>query len=201
MTALTWALEVGDPQRFPSIARAVSYCGLTSALVSSADKQQRGPISKQRNAHLQTVLIEAAKLAPRWNPQLAAVHEQEVQRGQSQSGDLAGGAQAGGLSVGGGQIRKAVPNPHCSNHGSGGGNRGLNHLTGVHGRPPFPCTVDCGSGGGGQGFASRAKLRRALDLPFASPKDTEKRERGAGTSPNSELRAPIGQRSTGRSSP
>jgi hypothetical protein len=45
----------------------VSYCGLTSALVSSADKQQRGPISKQRNSHLQTVLIEAAKLAPRWN--------------------------------------------------------------------------------------------------------------------------------------
>src|ERR1035441_10417926 len=67
VTALTWALEVSDPQRFSSVARAVSYCGLTSALISSADKQQRGPISKQRNAHLQTVLIEAAKLAPRWN--------------------------------------------------------------------------------------------------------------------------------------
>ena len=81
VTALTWALEVGEPQRFSSIAHAVSYCGLTSALVSSADKQQRGPISKQRNAHLQTVLVEAAKLAPRWNPQLAAVHEREVARG------------------------------------------------------------------------------------------------------------------------
>jgi transposase len=81
VTALTWALEVGEPQRLPSIARAASYCGLTSALDSSADKQHRGPISKQRNAHLQTVLIEAAKLAPRWNPQLAAVHEQEVSRG------------------------------------------------------------------------------------------------------------------------
>jgi transposase len=81
VTALTWALEVGEPQRFASIGDAVSYCGLTSALVSSADKQQRGPISKQRNAHLQTVLIEAAKLAPRWNPQLAAIHEREVHRG------------------------------------------------------------------------------------------------------------------------
>ena len=50
----------------------MSYCGLTAALKSSADKQQRGPISKQRNPWLQTALIEAAKLAPRWNPQLAA---------------------------------------------------------------------------------------------------------------------------------
>jgi len=73
VTALTWALEVGNPHRFSSIGKAESYCGLTSALNESADKQQRGPISKQRNPHLQTVLIEAAKLAPRWNAQLAAV--------------------------------------------------------------------------------------------------------------------------------
>jgi transposase len=71
VTALTWALEIGEPERFSSGAHAISYCGLTAALVSSADKQQRGPISRQRNAHLQTVLIEAAKLAPRtrsWPP-------------------------------------------------------------------------------------------------------------------------------------
>ena len=30
--ALTWALEVGPVERLPSIARAVSFCGLTSAL-------------------------------------------------------------------------------------------------------------------------------------------------------------------------
>jgi len=88
VTALTWALEIGDPQRFASIRDAVSYCGLTSALVSSAGKQQRGPISKQRNAHLQVVLIEAAKLAPRWNPQLAALHQQEIQRGHSNRATL-----------------------------------------------------------------------------------------------------------------
>jgi transposase len=81
VTALTWALEVCDPRRFSSIGNALSYCGLTSALNSSADKAKRGPLSKQRNAHLQTVLIEAAKLAPRWNKQLAAVHEQELKRG------------------------------------------------------------------------------------------------------------------------
>ena len=89
VTALTWALEVGEPRRFSSIGHAVSYCGLTAALVSSADKQQRGPISKQRNAHLQTVLIEAAKLAPRWNPQLAAVHTRELARGHRNRATLA----------------------------------------------------------------------------------------------------------------
>lgn len=88
MTALTWALEIGDPHRFRSIANAVSYCGLTSALISSADKQQRAPISKQRNAHLQTVLIEAAKLAPRWNRQLAAVYDRAIQRGDHNQATL-----------------------------------------------------------------------------------------------------------------
>jgi len=81
VTALTWALEVGEPQRFGSIAHAVSYCGLTSALRSSAERQQRTPLSKQRNVHLQTVLIEAAKLAPRWNEPLAAVYQRELTRG------------------------------------------------------------------------------------------------------------------------
>ena len=81
ITALTWALEIADPHRFPSIGDALSYCGLTTAFRSSAGKEQRGPLSKQRNAWLQSVLIEAAKLAPRWNSQLAAVHEHELKRG------------------------------------------------------------------------------------------------------------------------
>ena len=81
ITALTWALEIADPHRFSSNGDAMSYCGLTSALRSSAGKQQRSPISKQRNAWLQTALIEAAKLAPRWNPQLAAVHARALERG------------------------------------------------------------------------------------------------------------------------
>ena len=88
ITALTWALEVGDPHRFASIADAVSYCGLTAALRSSAGKQQRGPISKQRNAWLQTALIEAAKLAPRWNPQLAQLHAQQLTRGHANRATL-----------------------------------------------------------------------------------------------------------------
>jgi transposase len=89
ITALTWALEIGDPFRFTSSAKAMSYCGLTTALRSSADKQQRGPISKQRNPWLQTALIEAAKLAPRWNAQLAALHARELERGHRNRATLA----------------------------------------------------------------------------------------------------------------
>jgi hypothetical protein len=42
---------------------------------------QRAPLSKQRNKHLQTMLIEAAKLAPRHSEQLRALHERELKRG------------------------------------------------------------------------------------------------------------------------
>ena len=38
-------------------------------------------MSKQRNSHLQTTLIETAKLAPRYNPQLAEVYQKEREKG------------------------------------------------------------------------------------------------------------------------
>jgi transposase len=89
IVALTWALEVSEVSRFRSAKKAVSYCGLCSAQRSSAGKEQRGPLSKQRNPHLQTMLIEAAKLAPRWNKPLAALHERELQRGNRNRATLA----------------------------------------------------------------------------------------------------------------
>ncbi len=81
VTALTWVVEIGDIERFEGIRQVVSYCGLCSAQRESAGKEQRGPISKKRNKHLQTLLIEAAKLAPRWSPQLAALYKKELERG------------------------------------------------------------------------------------------------------------------------
>jgi transposase len=89
ITALTWVLEIGEPERFGSIAQAVSYCGLCSAQKESAGKQYRGPISKKRNKHLQTIVVEAAKLAPRWNPQLAQVHQKELAKGNRNRATLA----------------------------------------------------------------------------------------------------------------
>lgn len=89
VTALTWTLEIGDSTRFSSIRQAVSYCGLCSAQRESAGKEKRGPISKKRNKHLQTILVEAAKIAPQWNPQLAAVHQRELHKGNHNRATLA----------------------------------------------------------------------------------------------------------------
>lgn len=89
VTALTWVLETCEPERFQGVRQAISYCGLCSAQNQSAGKDQRGPISKKRNKHLQTVLIEAAKLAPRWNHQLAEIHERELARGNRNRATLA----------------------------------------------------------------------------------------------------------------
>jgi transposase len=81
VTALTWALEVATPERFGGIKQAMSYCGLTSALRESAGLQKRGPLSKQRNRHLQSVLIEASKIAPMYNEKLKQVYQKAIEKG------------------------------------------------------------------------------------------------------------------------
>ena len=53
------------------------YCGLCGEEKSSASTVQRTPLSKQRNKHLQTTLIEAAKMAPRNSPELAMLYDRE----------------------------------------------------------------------------------------------------------------------------
>jgi len=89
ITALTWVLEIGDVARFQSIKQAISYCGLCGAEKSSADKVMRTRISKQRNKHIQQVLVEAAKLAPRQSHELAMIYEKEKQRGNRNRATLA----------------------------------------------------------------------------------------------------------------
>jgi transposase len=89
ITALTWALEIGEVQRFSSIKKAISYCGLCGAEKSSGITVQRTPLSKQRNKHLQTTLIEAAKMAPRYSPTLALLYDRERQKGNANRATLA----------------------------------------------------------------------------------------------------------------
>jgi len=85
ITALTWALEIDDPTRFPNLKKAHSYCGLCSGRNESAGKNKRAPLSKQRNPHLQSILIEAAKLAPHHNAQLAQLHAAALERGYNRN--------------------------------------------------------------------------------------------------------------------
>jgi transposase len=54
---------MGEVSRFPSIREAISYCGLCGDEKSSADKVMRTPLSKQRNKHIQRVLVEAMSSA------------------------------------------------------------------------------------------------------------------------------------------
>jgi transposase len=89
ITALTWALEIGDVRRLSSIKKAVSYCGLCGAEKSTGNTVLRTPLSKQRNKHLQTTLIEAAKMAPRISPDLAALYDRERQKGNPNRATLA----------------------------------------------------------------------------------------------------------------
>jgi len=89
VVAVTWVLEVGEVGRLGSIRKAVSFCGLCSGESQSGDKHYRTPLSKQRNKYLQSVLIEAAKVAPLWNPQLKEVHERALAHGHRNQATLA----------------------------------------------------------------------------------------------------------------
>ena len=89
ITALTWTLEIGEVRRFSSIKKAISYCGLCGAEKSSGDTVRRTPLSKQRNKHLQTTLIEAANMAPRYSPTLALLYDREKQKGNANRATLA----------------------------------------------------------------------------------------------------------------
>jgi hypothetical protein len=86
---VTWALEIGEVQRFSSIKKAISYCGLCGDEQRSGNSAQRTPLSKQRNKHLQTTLIEAAKMAPRYSPTLALLYDRERQKGNANRATLA----------------------------------------------------------------------------------------------------------------
>ena len=88
ITALTWALEIGDVSRFHSVKQAISHCGWCGEEKSSADKVLRTPLSKQRNKHIQSVLVEAAKLAPHQSHELALVYEKEKQKGNANRATL-----------------------------------------------------------------------------------------------------------------
>jgi len=89
ITALTWALEMGDTSRFRSIRQAISYCGLCGDEQKSAEKVVRTQLSKQRNTHVQHVLVEAAKLAPRYDHDLALLYAREKQKGNANRATLA----------------------------------------------------------------------------------------------------------------
>jgi len=69
LTALAFVLIIGRAERFQCGKQIASYLGLVPAEESSGDRQRLGHISKQGNALLRFLLVEAAQVTVRSNPE------------------------------------------------------------------------------------------------------------------------------------
>jgi len=69
LTALAFELVIGTPERFHGGKQVASYVGLVPSEESSGDRRCLGHISKQGNALLRFLLVEAAGVTVRSQPQ------------------------------------------------------------------------------------------------------------------------------------
>jgi len=70
ITSLAFVLTMGDVRRFPRGKQVASYLGLIPREYSSGGKQRFGSISKQGNRFMRMLLVEAAQVAVRCDPQM-----------------------------------------------------------------------------------------------------------------------------------
>ena len=80
VTALAFVLTMGPVGRFPRGKQVASYLGLIPSEHSSGGKQRLGHISKQGNAFLRGLLVEAAQSAVRYEPRLRREYWRLAQR-------------------------------------------------------------------------------------------------------------------------
>lgn len=69
-SALAILAEIGEIDRFASAKKLCSYAGLVPSLHRSGQKHTTGPITKAGRSRLRWVLVEAAHVAARHDPQL-----------------------------------------------------------------------------------------------------------------------------------
>ena len=69
LTALAFELVIGTPERFPCGKQIASYVGLVPSEESSGDRRRLGHISKQGNVLLRFLLVEAAQVTVRSQPE------------------------------------------------------------------------------------------------------------------------------------
>jgi transposase len=69
-TALAYVLTIGDVSRFPRGKHVASYLGLIPREHSSGGRQKLGVITKQGNRMLRSLLVEAAQIAVRFDPEM-----------------------------------------------------------------------------------------------------------------------------------
>jgi transposase len=75
ITALAYALTLGEVERFAHSRQVVSYLGLNPAEHSSGGRQHLGAISKQGNPMLRSLLVEAGQSAARLVPELQRAYQ------------------------------------------------------------------------------------------------------------------------------
>lgn len=80
ITALTFVLVIGEPNRFATSKQVGSYLGLIPCEDSSGGKQRLGHISKQGNALLRGLLVEAAHSAARREPDMGRCYRRLAMR-------------------------------------------------------------------------------------------------------------------------
>ena len=80
ITAMAVVLTLGPVERFASARKVASYIGLIPAEYSSGARQRLGHLSKQGNVFLRWVLVEAATVAVRHDPEFKRMYWRLVER-------------------------------------------------------------------------------------------------------------------------
>ncbi len=125
VTSLAFVLTLGNVSRFPRGKQVASYLGLIPREYSSGGQQRLGPISKQGNRFMRMLLVEAAQVAVRCDPEFRREYlqrcHQEKPKAVAQS---RGSAEVGGTALLDAAHRKAVPTDRsCREQLAGGRGR------------------------------------------------------------------------------
>jgi transposase len=75
VVSLAFVLTLGPVERFPNSRKLVSYLGLNPREHSSGGRQRLGAISKQGNAMMRWLLVEAANRAVVFDPELRRAYQ------------------------------------------------------------------------------------------------------------------------------
>lgn len=81
--------EVGEIERFASAEKFARYCGLVGQTRQSASHFYQGRIGRGGNHHLKWAFVEAAHIARKKDPALAALYQRMASKGKPQKGIVA----------------------------------------------------------------------------------------------------------------
>ena len=99
LTALAYELVIGTPERFHCGKQIASYVGLVPEEKSSGERRRLGHISKQGNILLRFLLVEAAQVTVRTQPEWRSTFFHLALRRRTENRQGGDGSEIGGASV------------------------------------------------------------------------------------------------------